>query len=155
MTFRNSDGLCSEPIQMDEPLPIVVGLSGQSGSTLEQVAGVRNRYEKDPQIYDSIFSQINNLSVCAATALADGNYQTLGHLMDTCHGLLNALQVSTPDLENLVAIARSNGAVGAKLTGGGGGGAVVALCPGSEDRVRSAMHRAGYLTLQKIRTEDS
>ena len=67
--------------------------------------------------------------------------------MNICHGLLNAIQVSTPDLENMVALARQSGAVGAKLTGAGGGGAMVALCPGFEDQVRLALQRAGYATL--------
>ena len=44
------------------------------------------------------------------------------------HGLLNTLQVSTPELERLIMIARESGALGAKLTGGGGGGAIIALC---------------------------
>ena len=68
--------------------------------------------------------------------------------MNLCHGLLNAIQVSTPDLENMVTIARQNGAAGAKLTGAGGGGSIVALCPDTEDVVRSALHQAGYKTLQ-------
>ena len=67
--------------------------------------------------------------------------------MNINHGLLNAIGVSTPDLENMVAIARLNGALGAKLTGAGGGGSIVALCPSSEDEVRSALHSAGYATL--------
>ena len=41
--------------------------------------------------------------------------------MNLCHGYLNALQLSTPELEELVHIARKHGAIGAKLTGGGGG----------------------------------
>ena len=52
--------------------------------------------------------------------------------MNVCHGFLNALQVSTPELEKMINIARSNGAIGAKLTGAGGGGSIVALCPGEE-----------------------
>ena len=53
---------------------------------------------------------------------------TLGDLMNVNQGLLNALQVSTPELERLIDIARDAGALGAKLTGGGGGGAMIALC---------------------------
>jgi len=67
--------------------------------------------------------------------------------MNVCHGLLNAIEVSTPDLENMIAVARNNGAIGAKLTGAGGGGSIVALCPGTEDAVSDALHQAGYKTL--------
>ena len=58
------------------------------------------------------------------------------------------LQLSTPELEELVHIARANGALGAKLTGGGGGGSMIALCPDSQDQVATAMEAAGYKTLK-------
>ena len=64
--------------------------------------------------------------------------------MNLCHGYLNALQVSTRELEELVDIARRNGASGAKLTGGGGGGAIVALCPDGVDAVVAAIKASGY-----------
>ena len=64
--------------------------------------------------------------------------------MNLCHEYLNALQVSTPELEELIHISRTNGALGAKLTGGGGGGAIVALCPDCQDQVAGAMESAGY-----------
>jgi len=153
MLFRNSESLIGNAIQLAEPLPIVVGLSHQPGSTHKQVAGVRRRHEKNTHSYDTIFQQINDLSIEAADALSKKDYETLGQLMNICHGLLNALQVSTPDLESMVAIARVSGALGAKLTGAGGGGAIVALCPGTENKVRSALHQAGYQTLQQSRFE--
>jgi hydroxymethylglutaryl-CoA reductase len=58
--------------------------------------------------------------------------------------MLNALQVSTPELEKLCAIARENGALGAKLTGGGGGGSIIAVCDGDTDAVVSAIRAAGF-----------
>ena len=65
--------------------------------------------------------------------------------MNVCHGMLNALQVSTPELEQLVDIARESGALGAKLTGGGGGGSIIALCDGNgTDSVAAAIRAAGY-----------
>ncbi|MDH5584565.1 MAG: mevalonate kinase, partial [Gammaproteobacteria bacterium] len=66
---------------------------------------------------------------------------------------LNAIGVSTPELEYMVAIARDSGAAGAKLTGGGGGGSIVALCPGKEDEVRTALQKSGYRTLPGIRSK--
>ena len=58
--------------------------------------------------------------------------------------MLNALQVSTPELEQLVDIARENGALGAKLTGGGGGGSIIALCDGDTGVVVNAIRAAGF-----------
>ena len=68
--------------------------------------------------------------------------------MNLCHGYLNALQLSTPELEALIHIARDHGALGAKLTGGGGGGSMIALCPDSQEEVAQAMQAAGFKTLQ-------
>jgi hydroxymethylglutaryl-CoA reductase len=64
--------------------------------------------------------------------------------MNICHGMLNALQVSTPELEKLVDISRENGALGAKLTGGGGGGSIIAICDGDTAPVVNAIRAAGF-----------
>ena len=90
--------------------------------TREQVAGVRRRYEKNTSFYESIFDDIDALSLAGHDALIKQDYDALGAQMNICHGLLNAIEVSTPELENMVAMAREQGAVGAKLTGAGGGG---------------------------------
>jgi hydroxymethylglutaryl-CoA reductase len=67
--------------------------------------------------------------------------------MNICHGLLNAIEVSTPELEDMVSIARASGAAGAKLTGAGGGGSVVAICPGTQETVEAALAAAGFETM--------
>jgi len=148
MLFRNSGSLEVEVLPLDEMPPLVVGFSRAAGPTHEQVAGVKARFDQDESGYNAVFDQIDDISKAGAKALVAKQYQKLGSLMNLCHGLLNAIQVSTPDLENMVSIARENGAMGAKLTGAGGGGSIVALCPGTEDVVRSALHQAGYKTLQ-------
>ena len=78
--------------------------------------------------------------------LVEAEHQ-LGRLMNLCHGLLNAIGVSTPELERMITLARQSGAAGAKLTGAGGGGSIVALCPGSVADVAEALRRSGYTTL--------
>jgi len=148
MLFRNSGSLEIEVLPLDEMPPLVIGFSHEAGRTHEQVAGVKARFDQDEARYNAVFDQINDISKAGAKALQARQYQELGSLMNLCHGLLNAIQVSTPDLENMVSIARRHGAMGAKLTGAGGGGSIVALCPETEDVVRSALHQAGYKTLQ-------
>ncbi len=70
--------------------------------------------------------------------------------MNVCQGLLNGLQVSSWELEELIQIARENGALGAKLTGGGGGGSMIALCPESAASVVKAMQDAGYQAMEVL-----
>lgn len=146
--FQNAGSLDIQTLRLEESPPLVIGFSHEAGPTHEQVAGVRSRFDQDADRYNALFDQIDEISRQGATALLARQYDELGRLMNICHGLLNAIEVSTPDLENMISIARQNGAVGAKLTGAGGGGSIVALCPGSEDRVRTALRLAGYKTLQ-------
>jgi len=146
--FRNNGELEIEIMELPEDLPLVVGFSHNAGPTHEQVEGVRSRYDKDSNRYEALFDQIDDISRAGAIALRSRRYDELGRLMNVCHGLLNAIEVSTPDLENMIGIARKSGAIGAKLTGAGGGGSIVALCPGTEDDVRSALNSAGYETLR-------
>jgi len=96
---------------------------------------------------DALFDEIDEISRSGAELLLKRNYEELGLLMNICHGLLNALGVSTPGLEQMVALARNAGAAGAKLTGGGGGGSIVALCPGNIDEVEAALQESGCRTL--------
>ncbi len=137
-----------DSISLAEPLPLVIGITGRESLTANTVARVRYAWESYQDRYDGIFDQIAALTRAGVEALKDGHFRELGELMNLCHGYLNALQLSTPELEELVHIARANGALGAKLTGGGGGGSMIALCPDTQDQVAAAMEAAGYKTLQ-------
>ncbi len=148
MLFRNPGTLKMSEIEPPEALPLLVAWGAESGDTLEQVSGVRARHAREPQAFDALFDEIDSLSVQGAAAFRDGDLDRLGRLMNVCHGLLNAIGVSTPELERMVDIARRNGARGAKLTGAGGGGSIVALCPGRLAEVRQALQAAGYRTLE-------
>jgi hydroxymethylglutaryl-CoA reductase len=136
-----------DEVKLAEPIPLVIGITGKESLTANTVARVRKAWETHQSRYDGIFDQIAALTTAGVDALRDAHFQELGELMNLCHGYLNALQLSTPELEELVHIARANGAVGAKLTGGGGGGSMVALCPDAQDKVANAMQAAGYQTL--------
>jgi hydroxymethylglutaryl-CoA reductase len=147
MLFNNESGLTIEKLDLKSPPPVVIAFSSQSGSTLEQVSAVRARYEAQPERYAGIFAEVDALGLSAADALRSGDYEQVGHLMNIGHGLLNAIGVSTPELESMLSIARAAGASGAKLTGSGGGGSVVVMCPGAEESVALAFAAAGYETL--------
>jgi mevalonate kinase len=67
-------------------------------------------------------------------------------LMEMNQMLLAGLMLSTPEIEQLCAIARERGSLGAKLTGAGGGGCVVALAPSNAiaEQITSAWQKAGF-----------
>ncbi len=134
-------------LKLAEPLELVVGITGKESLTADTVAKVRAAWQQHPQRYDGIFDQIGHLTEAAEQALLQAKLSDLGDLMNLCHGYLNALQLSTPELEELIHIARTHGALGAKLTGGGGGGSMIALCQDNQQQVQQAMTAAGYETL--------
>jgi len=133
-----------EQINITDIPPLVIAASGMYGNTKTLLEGVRQRFDVNEAQYTTIFNSIDELALTGATALAAGNFGKLGSTMNICHGLLNAIGVSTPELENMVAMARGAGALGAKLTGAGGGGSIVALCPGKVDEVSRTLGDAGY-----------
>jgi hydroxymethylglutaryl-CoA reductase len=137
-----------EELKLREPVPLVIGMTGKESLTAKTVARVRHAWENHQARYEDIFDQIAALTRAGVDALRDGQFQELGELMNLCQGYLNALQLSTPELEELVHIAREQGALGAKLTGGGGGGSMIALCPDRQDAVAAAMERVGYRSLR-------
>ncbi|EPR77176.1 Hydroxymethylglutaryl-CoA reductase [Leifsonia rubra CMS 76R] len=157
--FRNpdtaSDAAAPEitDIVTPGPIQIVIGLTGVRSLTSHTVGIVRAARERNPARYEAIFSQIDELVLAGVGALRRGDLAELGELMNMNHGLLGALQVSSPELETLVGVARRAGALGAKLTGSGGGGAMIAVTePGAAESVGSAMRQAGFVTyLTEIR----
>lgn len=148
LLFRNGEQPQREVIEVAEPLPIVIGMSGVESLTARTVARVREAWKKNPALYERIFDEIDTLAGHGLDALKTGDFETLGEMMNVCQGLLNAMQVSSWELEELIQVARNNGAVGAKLTGGGGGGSIIALCPEDSARVAQAIRAAGYNALE-------
>ena len=134
----------SQEINLDVPPPLVIASSGSRSDTKAMVDGVRFRYQKNESFYTTIFDEIEKMSVAGATALRKSDYEYLGSLMNMCHGFLNAIEVSTPELERMIRIARGAGAIGAKLTGAGGGGSIIALCPDKIAAVSGALEASGY-----------
>ncbi|MDE0226850.1 MAG: hydroxymethylglutaryl-CoA reductase, degradative [Gammaproteobacteria bacterium] len=146
--YRNPGTPEFHPVAPARPIPMVIGICGRDSLTSHTVAQVRAAHERQPGLYEAIFDQIESLTQSAAQAVRDGALDDLGELMNLCHGSLNALQLSTPELEEMVHIARSHGAKGAKLTGGGGGGSIIALCPDSADDVVAALATGGFKALK-------
>jgi len=114
--------------------------------TSGMVAKVRKAHERYPDWYEQIFNRMDELALASRDALEQGDLPKLGEIMNLNHGYLNTLQVSCPEVEDLVQIARNSGALGAKLTGGGGGGAIIALCdsPETQQKVKESIRKNGY-----------
>lgn len=153
LVYRRGSPPLVEPLQIPKALSIVVGMTHNEGLTARTVANVAEARQRNPRLYEKIFDDIDGLVRQAVSAIQDQDVATLGDLMNINQGLLNGLQVSTPELERLIGIAREAGALGAKLTGGGGGGAMIALCnneggDGNTEAVKTAIERQGFRTFE-------
>ncbi|ELY83267.1 mevalonate kinase [Natrinema gari] len=140
-------------------LPIVIGFDGGAGDTGQLVAGVRTLRDEYGFAADTI-EAIGDVVRNGEAALADGDLEELGRLMNFNHGLLSALGVSSRSLDTMVWAARDAGAYGAKLIGAGGGGCIAALdptpetetalsfTPGCEDAFRAELAETGVKRLE-------
>jgi len=139
-----------EKIRAPSAVEIVMGNSGVVADTKKMVEGVAERRKQHPEKYDAIFKKAEALAFKAREALEKGDIGAVGALMDENHKLLQEIEVSCKELDELVEIAKANGALGAKVTGGGGGGCMVALTPGKElqERVAQAMEGRGFKVLR-------
>jgi mevalonate kinase len=137
-------------MSLPRQVEIVMGNTGKVADTTAAVAGVRERREQFPDKYGEIFEEASNLADTAREALDSGDLEKVGVLMDENHRLLQRIEVSSEELDLLVDVARRNGAIGAKMTGGGLGGNMVALTPGKElqEKVAKAIEAEGFSALR-------
>ncbi len=147
LLFKKGEPPYIEEVRPKEPLRFVIGLTWVESLTAKMVAKVNKSWDNNKSLYNRIFKDIDMLVLQSVKAIKKGDLKQLGELMNINQGLLNALQVSGKEIEELIDIARTNGAIGAKLTGGGGGGAIIALCPNNAEKVAKAMKSAGYKAL--------
>jgi mevalonate kinase len=139
-----------ERLTIKEPVEIIIGNTGIVADTKAMVAGVAARRKKDPEKYDRLCKEAEELVTTARKALDGFDLRRVGELMNENHLQLKAIEVSCEELDYLVSLAREKGAFGAKLTGGGGGGCMVALTPGRmlQERVAKAIENAGFNVLR-------
>jgi len=145
-----------EQLSIREPVEIVIGNTGIVANTKAMVAGVGERKKRNPEKYGALFRQAEDLAFTARKALEAFDLKQVGELMNENHRLLQEIEVSCKELDYLVGLAREQGAVGAKMTGGGGGGCMVALTPGKDlqEAVAAAMENEGFKVLRtKIRVQ--
>ncbi|MDH5703104.1 MAG: mevalonate kinase [Aigarchaeota archaeon] len=117
-------------IGLKEPADLVIANTGITADTVEVVADVRRRREEDSRQFEEILARYRDLVSEAEAALTTLDLNRVGLLMNANHDLLVEIGVSCNELEELVALAREEGALGAKLTGTGRGGNIIALTPG-------------------------
>ncbi len=136
-----------QPIQtfrVAKPFTLTIADTGVASPTRVAVGAVRAAWKKNKQHYEDIFAAIGVIVTKARAAIESGDNPALGPLMDQNHSYLQEIDVSSPELDRLVIVARQAGARGAKLSGGGRGGNMIALVDeASAETVSDALLTAG------------
>jgi galactokinase len=124
-------------------------------ATLEQLESARQRldevnYRRARHVITEIDRTAN-----AAQAIRAGRWQEVGELMYASHASLrDDYEVSCPELDQLVEIAReigsSGGVIGSRMTGGGFGGCTVTLVKATAAPAIIETIRSGYEKLSGI-----
>jgi len=120
-------GQSSEFIVPGKQVTLVIADTGIKGSTSKAVSNVRQGYQENKEVYSSLFNQIGQLVESAKISFINGDLISLGNTLTENHKLLQKIEVSCDKLDVLVEAALSQGALGAKLSGGGLGGNMIAL----------------------------
>lgn len=131
------------PLRLGRPFTLGVAVAGPAASTKRMVESVAQLAERRPAVFAKSLAGIEALVKNARLALEAGDLPGLGRLLDLNQMLLSGLMVSTEEIETACRLARTAGALGAKLTGAGGGGAVIALCDDDPEPVLAAWRAHG------------
>jgi len=150
LVFFKKNPPVMETIEVGKPFTIVIANTGITTKTKEAIAKVAAAKEKEPEKFEKIFAEADELVMLARKALEMG--EPFGELMNRNHELLQEIGVSCEELDKLVEAARNAGALGAKMTGGGLGGYMVALAEDGE-KVEKALKDAGAETTMVGRVE--
>ena len=124
------------PLEADlSRLSLITADSGIRSKTVDVVSDVRTHLDRN----EAALRGIGSLVRTAETALMAGDPAEIGRLMNENQRLLRAIDVSCPELDELIGLALANGALGAKLTGAGRGGnfLVLAQDPDHARKIRS------------------
>ena len=144
-------GQAIQPLRVGRPFTLLIADSGIPSPTATTVTEVRSGWQQNPAYYEDLFDQIGAIVQQARWLIEKGQPEQLGDLMNRNQTLLQAVGVSSPELERLIASAREAGALGAKLSGGGRGGNIIALvdersAPGVAASLSEAGARKVFLT---------
>ncbi|MCC4509108.1 mevalonate kinase [Limosilactobacillus reuteri] len=120
-------GRIGVPIEMNLDASLVIADTGKKGATKEAILAVKDELKNNSEKAEEHIKHLGELVNQTKGYLAQNDIVKLGDALNFAQTDLTALNVSDPSLDHLIHVARDNGALGAKLTGGGRGGCMIAL----------------------------
>ena len=106
---------------------ILIIYTGITHNTKKAIKNVKEFCIKEPKLSTELFAKIRTITEKGFKELKIGNIVEVGNLMNLNHQILSEIGLSTPDIEKITQISRSNNAYGSKLTGAGKGGCVISI----------------------------
>ncbi|MCC4383788.1 mevalonate kinase [Limosilactobacillus reuteri] len=120
-------GRIGVPIEMNLDASLVIADTGKKGATKEAILAVKDELKNNNEKAEGHIKHLGELVNQTKDYLTQNDIVKLGDALNFAQTDLAALNVSDPSLDHLIHVARDNGALGAKLTGGGRGGCMIAL----------------------------
>ncbi len=143
VTYNSALGARKEKI--GTPLNLILVNTGPKLGTAITVGRVASLYNSDREGTERMLDEIDDCTLSGHSALERGDLGEAGRHMFRNHELLKKLGVSNDNLDRVVELARANGALGAKLSGGGGGGVAVVLAKtDGKSELMSAFKASGF-----------
>ncbi|MDE1761819.1 MAG: mevalonate kinase [Candidatus Micrarchaeota archaeon] len=144
LSYKKSEGPI--PLKIKYSMPLLLIDSGEPGQTKAAIAHVAMLRRQNPEEIGAVMDRIDGISEDAIKLLRRGDLEGIGELADENNSLLRQLGISTPKLDEIISIAKQNGARGAKITGAGKGGCAIAITGSNEDseRLRGIYLSRGY-----------
>lgn len=144
LQYQKSEGI--KMLDVDFKIPLLIVDSGEESQTGKMVSFVREKKEKYSETVNFILEELDDFAERGLNSLRNKNLSNIGKLMNEYYWELKKLEISTDKLDQIVDIALSNGALGAKPTGGWGGGCCLVLAENDAKlkKIRSVFTKKGF-----------
>jgi mevalonate kinase len=139
-----------ERIASPAPFEIVLANSGVTVDTAALDAFIDRQKVDEAELFASRLKTMTAQVAEMKSALEAGDLATVGRVMSANQKLLIDMQMSHEIVDVMCETAVTNGALGAKVTGGGRGGYMLSLTPGTklQDSVAAGFERQGYKVIR-------
>lgn len=114
--------------KIDQVLPLVVIYSGSKTPTAVVIKVVEALQKKYPSVINTLYEAMAHIVNHASVFIENQDWPALGEMMNTQQGIMNALSVGTPVLNQLIDTLNSDpGIYGAKISGSGLGDCIIGV----------------------------
>lgn len=119
--------------------------TGELGNTKKAVELVRSQIQASPKNAQKI-ERLGELATNTKKLWLTQDANKIGAIFNEAEDILASFGISTKRIDTICQIAKENGALGAKLSGGGLGGIVLALCPNEKTAQKIAQKAKDHFT---------